>query len=275
MAAGLLAVVAWEVKPTWLFNNPGGAEKTAREPESAQAQTPAPPPPSTPAPVSTPAPTEPAAEPPAGKKPSPMPAAADAGTPPSAGEKAAPEEAASAPAKAAPHGAAPAETPAAPAKTAPHTEAPPRRPPATRAIANPQPLSVSSSPKGAVVTMDNQPDTACTTPCTFEATPGHHTLDFVKAGYDLEHREVEVGSSAVEVPAVVMRSVRGTLMLTSTPPGAAVLVNGTRQSQLTPAQIALAPGSYTITVEWKDGKKATRTVQIKDTITYEKFVMEQ
>ena len=54
-----------------------------------------------------------------------------------------------------------------------------------------------------------------------------------------------------------------------------VLVNGKRQPQVTPAQIPLAPGSYSITVEWKDGKKATRTVQIKDGINFEKFVTEQ
>jgi hypothetical protein len=142
-------------------------------------------------------------------------------------------------------------------------------------VAGPQPLTVTSSPRGAVVTLDNQPDTACTTPCTLEANPGHHSLELVKSGYDVERREVEVGSSAVEIPAVVMRSQQGTLMLTSSPPGAAVLVNGKRQPQVTPAQIPLAPGSYSITVEWKDGKKATRTVQIKDGINFEKFVTEQ
>jgi hypothetical protein len=97
----------------------------------------------------------------------------------------------------------------------------------------------------------------------------------VKSGYDPERREVEVGSAAAEIPAVVMRSQQGTLMLTSSPTGAAVLVNGKRQPQVTPAQIPLAPGSYAITVEWKDGKKATRTVQIKDGINFEKFVTEQ
>jgi hypothetical protein len=64
-------------------------------------------------------------------------------------------------------------------------------------------------------------------------------------------------------------------MLTSSPAGAYVMVDGKRQGQVTPAQIPLAPGSYSITVEWKDGKKATRTVQVKDGINFEKFVMEQ
>jgi len=254
MAAGLLAIVAWEVKPTWLFNTVGSAEKPAKKPASPETEAPVtgPPPipsaaPSTPTPVETPAENKPSPMPPADSSPPPVVDAKPAGT----------------------------EVAAAPAKAVPHPEAPPKRPPTPRMVAGPQPLTVTSSPRGAVVTLDNQPDTACTTPCTLEANPGHHSLELVKSGYDLERREVEVGSSAVEIPAVVMRSQQGTLMLTSSPTGAAVLVNGKRQTQVTPAQIPLAPGSYSITVEWKDGKKATRTVQIKDGINFEKFVTEQ
>jgi serine/threonine-protein kinase len=265
MAAGLLAVVAWEVKPTWLFNNPGNTDKPASPPDSSvQTQTPATPPVTTPAPASTPAPVEPPTE----KKPSPMSAAADSKPPATTDEKPAPAETVTQPA---------VTQPAVnrPAKPAPRTEVAAKRQPTPRMVAGPQPLTVSSSPRGAVVTLDNQPDTACTTPCTLEADPGHHSLEFVKPGYDVERREVEVGSSAVEIPAVAMRSKLGTLMLTSSPMGAAVLVNGKPTSQVTPAQIPLTPGSYSITVEWKDGKKATRTVQIKDGINFEKFVTEQ
>jgi serine/threonine-protein kinase len=254
MAAGLLAIVAWEVKPTWLLNSLGSAQKPVQQPAAPQAEAPVTGPPPIPSPApSTPTPVDTPAE----SKPSPMPPA-QSSPPPVADEKPAGTEVA-----------------AAPAKTAPHPEAPPKHPPTPRMVAGPQPLTVTSSPRGAVVTLDNQPDTACTTPCTLEANPGHHSLELVKSGYDLERREVEVGSSAVEIPAVVMRSQQGTLMLTSSPTGAAVMVNGKRQSQLTPAQIPLAPGSYSITVEWKDGKKATRTVQIKDGINFEKFVTEQ
>jgi serine/threonine-protein kinase len=254
MAAGLLAVVAWEVKPTWLLNTLGSAGKPAHPTASSQPEAPvAGPPPIPSALPSTPTPVETAAE----SKPSPMPPA-DSSTPPAVDEKPAPTEVVTAP-----------------AKTPPHAEVPPKRPPTPRMVAGPQPLTVTSSPRGAVVTLDNQPDTACTTPCTLEANPGHHSLELVKSGYDPERREVEVGSAAVEIPAVAMRSQQGTLMLTSSPTGAAVLVNGKRQPQVTPAQIPLPPGSYAITVEWKDGKKATRTVQIKDGINFEKFVTEQ
>ena len=126
-----------------------------------------------------------------------------------------------------------------------------------------------------MATLDGEQDTACATPCTLEAPPGHHTLELTKSGYDVERRDLEVGSSAVELPAVVLRAVQGTLMLSSDPIGAAVLVNGKLQPQVTPAQIQLAPGSYSITVKWKDGKQATRTVQITDGINFQRFLLSQ
>jgi hypothetical protein len=146
---------------------------------------------------------------------------------------------------------------------------------ATRPGIEPQPVTVVTSPKGAVATLDGQQETACATPCMLEASPGHHSLELQKQGYDVERRDVEVKDGPVDFPPVLLRSVEGTLMLTSDPAGAAVLVNGKRQPQVTPAQIQLPPGSYSVTVEWKDGKQATRTVQIKDGINFQKFLLEK
>jgi archaellum component FlaF (FlaF/FlaG flagellin family) len=73
---------------------------------------------------------------------------------------------------------------------------------------------------------------------------------------------------------VVLRAIGGTLMVSSEPAGASILVNGKRMPQLTPAQIALPPGSYSITVE-KDGKRGTRSVAVKvDSINYLKVSLE-
>jgi serine/threonine-protein kinase len=253
MAAALLAVVAWEVKPTWLLNSIGSAEKPPAPAESPTPPTPVPTPTPTPPRASTPA----AVEPPAESKPSPMPPVTDSNPPAAADEKPAQPDAAATP----------------PAKSAPRAETPARHPAVPRSIAGPQEITVVSSPKGAVATLDGQTDTACATPCTLEAAPGRHSLELVKSGYGVERRDVDVGSSAVELPAVVMRAVQGTLMLSSDPAGAAVLVNGKRQPEATPTQIQLAPGSYSVTVEWKDGKQATRSVQIKEGINFEKFML--
>jgi hypothetical protein len=50
-------------------------------------------------------------------------------------------------------------------------------------------------------------------------------------------------------------------------------VNGKKLSQTTPAQINLAPGNYTVTVE-KDGKQVTRPVDVHNGISYLKLQLE-
>jgi serine/threonine-protein kinase len=241
MAAALLAIVAMEVgKPSWLTGN-SAASPSAQAQEKPQPEA-APP---VAAPVAASGSSSAPAADANGAKPSPMP----------------------------PAGAAASHTPAAEAQPPePRAEAPARRTPPARVSAAPQPVLVSSSPAGAIATLDGQAYTACTTPCTQDAAPGRHTIELRKSGYAVERREVEVTSSAMELPVVVLRSVQGTLMLTSDPPGATVLVNGKRGPQVTPAQIQLAPGAYAITLEWKDGRQATKTVQIRDGINYQKFL---
>jgi hypothetical protein len=142
-----------------------------------------------------------------------------------------------------------------------------------RSRAMPQPVLIISSPGGAMATMDGKSETACTTPCSIDATPGRHSLAITMPGYQLEHRDVDVGSSPQELPAVVLQPFGGTVWLSSVPSGAAVLVNGKRLPQITPAQIQLAPGTYKITVE-KDGKQASRTVDVHSGISYLKLLFE-
>jgi hypothetical protein len=111
--------------------------------------------------------------------------------------------------------------------------------------------------------LDGWPDSACTTPCALEAPPGRHSIAITMPGYQVERREVDVGTGPAELPAVLLRAISGTLMVTSAPGGAAVLVNGKQASETTPAQLHLAPGTYRITVQ-KDGMQATSTVEIRN-----------
>jgi len=161
----------------------------------------------------------------------------------------------------------PEETP--PAKTA---EPPARRPPA-RAIATAQEVLISTSPAGATATLDGN-TAVCTTPCSLNAAPGSHTIAITMPGYQVERRYIDVGSSPLELPPVVLRAPGGTLMLTSVPPGASVLVNGRRIDRVTPVQIPLAAGSYTITLD-KDGRQVSETVEIRNGINYRKILLGQ
>ncbi len=262
VAAALLALIGWQADPSlpqklaWISErweallgrgpDTGGAVAAPAEPAAAPAARPAqttPPP----KPSSSPSSTSAAASPPpasalepAERKPSPMP-----------------------PSEANPAEAGRAEPPARSEEPAVKQAAEPRipvreRPPLPARV---QPVAVISSPGGATATLDGRAEAACKTPCSLDAAPGRHTVAITMPGYQVEHRDVEVGSGPVEMPPVVLRSTGGTLMVSSEPAGATVSVNGRPLPQTTPAQLALAPGTYQITVE-KDGRQASASVEI-------------
>jgi serine/threonine protein kinase len=270
MAGALLALIGWQAGP-WSGGeasspenaNGGGNPKSVKSPPPSTSAASAQPPAST---TTTQQQTD---------KPKPMPAAAPpetktAETQPPAGTTPAQTAPAQQPATTS---AKPADTTAAQTtgkpveKTEPTTTAAPpvvsaRARPAPRlAPPSPEPVTIISSPGGATATLDGRPDSACKTPCALQAVPGRHEIAITMPGYQIEHREVDVGTGPVELPAVLLRQPSGTLMLTSIPSGASILVNGKRAAETTPAQLRLAPGSYRITVE-KDGIQATSPINI-------------
>ncbi|MFN7998165.1 MAG: protein kinase [Bryobacteraceae bacterium] len=134
-------------------------------------------------------------------------------------------------------------------------------------------VSVSTDPPDATAMLDNRPDSACTTPCALDATPGRHMVSFTLKGFQTEHREVEVHNGDVQISAVKLRPPGGVLMLTSDPVGADIFVNGSPVGKRTPSPLQLAPGKYTITIQM-DGKRASKDVEITDGSTrYEKILM--
>src|SRR5262249_11705604 len=96
---------------------------------------------------------------------------------------------------------------------------PPRRP-ASRPSAVTQGITHSSSPAVATATLDGHPAVTCIAPCSLDVSPGRHNIAFTLAGYQIEHREVEIGSGPIELAPVILRAPGGTLMLTSIPLGA-------------------------------------------------------
>ena len=250
--AGMLAGIGWQAAP-WLM--PGA--KPARQPAEEQPQAQQEPPKSAPAsgepkpsPMGPPAPTA-QAEPPPVSSPAETKSAVEEPPKRSIEEPAKPAE--------------PVAAARPPAETAP---------PPVRRPAPPQDVTVMSSPGGATATLDGNPALACRTPCALPAAPGRHSLAVTMPGYEIERREITVGSGPVEIPPVLMRTITGTLMLSSEPRGAAISVDGKKIAMVTPAQIALTPGVYTITIE-KDGRHATERVEIKSGINYSKITLGQ
>jgi hypothetical protein len=97
----------------------------------------------------------------------------------------------------------------------------------------------------------------------------------VLPGYQVERREITLGPEReIELPIFVMRNTGGTVMLSSVPNGAAVIVNGRRTGQTTPVQLVLAPGTYSIGVE-RDGRQAVQTVEVRNGLTSLRIQLEQ
>jgi serine/threonine-protein kinase len=171
---------------------------------------------------------------------------------------------------------APAAQPASPPTEAPPGRAPTPAPAAVDLSSSPYTkVSVATIPPDATAMLDSRPDTACTTPCALDASPGKHTVTISRQGYQTEQRPITIGNTAVEIPTVALRVPGGILMLASIPAGARVFVNGTASDQMTPAKLPLRPGKYTIEIE-KDGRRSSKEVEIQNGITrYEKIVMER
>jgi hypothetical protein len=173
------------------------------------------------------------------------------------------------PAKPSPLGPPPTPTPA--EETAPPpVAAKPVRDPSRSAAGRLQDVWVSTNPPGAKAVLDEDLSQACQTPCMVHATTGTHNLAISQAGYESEFREIHIGDTATDVPPITLRKPSGTLWLSTSPSGASVRVDGKLIPQLTPAQITLAPGSYTITVE-KGGKQQTQRIDIQQSPVYLKM----
>jgi len=242
MAAGFLALLGWQSAP-WRVP---GSQPSDGEPQ--QAATPKQEPPVAAAPQVTPPVTPPPA--PEDAKPSPVGQALPPANPQ-------PE----------------AAKPSVPAMSAPPPKTERRVPPQVETV-GPQEVMFMTSPAGATVTLDGNPATACSTPCSLNAAQGRHVLSVVLPGYQIERREFAVGSRPLELPPLVLQAVGGTLMLSSDPAGAAISINGKRIDQVTPAQIPLGLGVYSIMLE-KGGRQTMEKIEIKSGITTRKIILGQ
>ena len=255
VAAGLVVLIAWQAAP-WLTAPPTNPPAAGTQPAPAESVRPSPA----------------AAE---EKKPSPMPAAAQESSG-SGGAPAAEPSRETAPERGPiPEPPAGKEQPAGETHaSAEHSRPQPRRTPDPSASPYLK-ISVSTVPSDATAMLDNRPDSACTTPCALDATPGQHMVSISRAGYQTENRPVTVAGTPVELPLVALRVPGGVLMLASVPAGARIFVDGAPSSQITPAKLELRPGKYTITLE-KDGRRSSKEVEIQNGITrIEKIILDR
>jgi len=179
------------------------------------------------------------------------------------------QDPASQPAEKQPAEAAKADPSSQPSEHVPAKEPPQKRPAPVitgRPAGGPLTVMVMTDPPGANAILDNNPETSCKTPCLLNVSPGRHTVTMVREGYQHESREFRITDSPIELPLLNLRAQTGTLMLSSTPSGAAIYVNDRLTQQATPSQLNLPPGKYNVRVE-KDGIRKSESVEIRNGVT--------
>lgn len=108
-----------------------------------------------------------------------------------------------------------------------------------------KPVRLLSIPPGAQIEVDHDVALVCIAPCTLELPVGRHTLE-AKSGSSAVARRIFNLPDDSEV-TVTLASGVGTLLVSSSPPGALILVDGADRGN-TPATIHLPAGHHQLTV---------------------------
>lgn len=123
-------------------------------------------------------------------------------------------------------------------------------------------IQFNSIPIGARIVVDGNPEKACTTPCSIPLSKDRHTLTAKAAGFRDANRIFNTPQeSTVDVS---LDAQTGTLSVSTTPPGATIVLNGQTRPEKTPAVLKLAAGSYRLQVVKDSLKTDEETVEIKD-----------
>jgi serine/threonine protein kinase len=139
----------------------------------------------------------------------------------------------------------------------------------------PQDVLVQTNPPGATAILDGRAESGCQTPCVLLGEPGQHILALTLPGFQKEIRRIRIADSREDVPLVTLSPIGGTLMISTSPPGANIFIDGKLQTSLTPSQISLSQGSYKVMVE-RDGVRKTQSVDIVDGNTnYVRILLDQ
>ena len=138
-------------------------------------------------------------------------------------------------------------------------------------------LRFDSQPRGAKVEVDGWTEPTWVTPFpASNLSGGQHTVVFSKAGYLPETRTVTVTTGKSLPVSVQLSPAVSKLVVTSTPQGASIEVDGKDTGQITPAEITVEKGAHTIVVR-KQGysdESTTQTVAEGQTFTYSPVLLQ-
>jgi serine/threonine-protein kinase len=106
---------------------------------------------------------------------------------------------------------------------------------------------IDSSPQGAQFQVDGKSDPSWVTPFNvLGLSPGMHIISVSKSGYTSEIRSVDVAAGSKSSLVLHLTPVNALVVVSSTPPGANVIIDGKPTGRVTPAQFAVEKGSHTV-----------------------------
>lgn len=122
-------------------------------------------------------------------------------------------------------------------------------------------VQIVTDPPGATIAVDNDANLSCKSPCMVKVAAGRHTINAQLDGYRNYPRILNVPQESDVY--VKLTKTTGSLSITSTPPGATIVLNGTEQPQKTPAMLHVPPGTYHVRVS-RNGVPLDFDVDISD-----------
>jgi hypothetical protein len=124
-------------------------------------------------------------------------------------------------------------------------------------------LTVSSVPAGAQITFDGSP--LCQSPCTLtDIAPGEHVVAASKSGFTPQSRTIHLKAGTSTVALQLNAVAATTLMVSSTPAGGAIVIDGRDTGRLTPTLFSFdRPGTHTVTVKRTGYLEETSTVNVQ------------
>jgi serine/threonine-protein kinase len=132
-------------------------------------------------------------------------------------------------------------------------------PPPARLVA----VRLTATAAGAQVVVDRNPQWSCLAPCSLQLPRGRHVAAASLAGYRSYPKIFEADSDTADVD-IQMRQITGTLLISSEPAGAEVLIDGRAVPGATNMQQDAAPGFHLVLVRKQGAGTAERSVRVQE-----------